>query len=192
QPEAYRELLEGLDKLEHHYRDVCDVEFTVENGKLWFLQTRVGKRGALAAVRIAAEMAADPRIGLSRQEVLARVPLSIRARARAQFQSGVEASEESDDLLAVGLGASPGRVSGRVVMSADDALNAEDDVIMVRTSTSPEDVAGMSGSVGTLSTRGGWVSHAAVLARGWGIPGVRGAAVLYSWRGSRGADAGGL
>lgn len=175
QPEAYDELLVALRKLELHYRDVCDVEFTVENGKLWLLQTRIGKRGAVAAVRIAVDLADDPEIALTPSEVLARVPEPLRARARAEMAAAAHHPEEGVTLLAAGLGASPGRVSGRIVLTADDAMCADDDVILVRTSTSPEDVAGMSASVGILTTRGGLVSHAAVVARGWGVPAVVGA-----------------
>lgn len=178
QPDAYDELMTALRKLELHYRDICDVEFTVENGKLWLLQTRIGKRGAVAAARIAVDLADDPEIALSPAEVLARVPESLRARARAEVAAQAHHPEEGVTLLAAGLGASPGRVSGRIVLTADDAMCADDDVILVRTSTSPEDVAGMSASVGILTTRGGLVSHAAVVARGWGVPAVVGADAL--------------
>lgn len=175
QPDAYDDLLSALRKLELHYRDICDVEFTVENGKLWLLQTRIGKRGAVAAVRIAVDLVDDPDIALSPTEALARVPESLRARARAEVAAEAHDPGEGVELLAAGLGASPGRVSGRVVLTADDAVCADDDVILVRTCTSPEDVAGMSASVGILTTRGGLVSHAAVVARGWGVPAVVGA-----------------
>ncbi len=178
QPDAYAELLETLRRLELHYRDICDVEFTVENGKLWLLQTRIGKRGAVAAVRIAVDMADDAEIGLTPAEVLARVPEATRARARAEVAAQAQDPEEGTTLLGIGLGASPGRVSGRVVLTAEEAMCADDDVILVRTSTSPEDVAGMSASVGILTTQGGLVSHAAVVARGWGIPAVVGAHTL--------------
>ncbi|HEY5855667.1 MAG TPA: pyruvate, phosphate dikinase [Aldersonia sp.] len=178
QPNAYTDLLATLRRLELHYRDICDVEFTVENGKLWLLQTRIGKRGAVAAVRIAVEMADDDEIGLTPAEVLDRVSESIRARARAEVAADAHEPEDGTTLLTTGLGASPGRVSGRVVLTADDAMCADDDVILVRTSTSPVDVAGMSASVGILTTRGGLVSHAAVVARGWGIPAVVGADTL--------------
>lgn len=178
QPTAYQDLLTTLRRLELHYRDICDVEFTVENGKLWLLQTRIGKRGAVAAVRIAVEMADDPDIALSPAEVLVRVPETIRARARAEVAAAAHDPGVGTQLLGSGLGASPGRVSGRVVLSADEAMDADGDVILVRPTTSPEDVAGMSASVGILTTRGGLVSHAAVVARGWGIPAVVGAETL--------------
>lgn len=175
QPSAYRDLITTLRRLELHYRDICDVEFTVENGKLWLLQTRIGKRGAVAAVRIAVDMADDTEIALTPAEVLDRVSESIRSRARAEVAAQACSPEEGTALLATGLGASPGRVTGRVVLTAEDAICADDDVILVRASTSPEDVAGMSASVGILTTRGGLVSHAAVVARGWGVPAVVGA-----------------
>ena len=178
QPQAYNDLIDALRRLELHYRDVCDVEFTVENGKLWLLQTRIGKRGAVAAVRIATDMVDDADIALTPDEALYRVPENLRHRARAEVVS--EATVPGDDvaLLGAGVGASPGRVSGRVVLTADDALEADDEVILVRPSTSPEDVAGMSASVGIVTTRGGLVSHAAVVARGWGLPAVVGAGCL--------------
>lgn len=175
QPEAYRDLLTALRRLKMHYRDICDVEFTVENGRLWLLQTRIGKRAAVAAVRIAADMADDPGIALTPDEVLARVPEALRARARAEVSAEAHDPDAGTVLLGSGVGASPGRVTGRVVLTADDALSADDAVILVRTSTSPEDVAGMSMAAGILTTRGGLVSHAAVVARGWGLPAVVGA-----------------
>ncbi|WP_347957561.1 pyruvate, phosphate dikinase [Gordonia aichiensis] len=178
QPAAYRDLLDALRRLELHYRDVCDVEFTVESGKLWLLQTRIGKRSAVAAVRIAADLADDPEIALTPEEVLIRVPETLRTRARAEIAAEAHGPGAGATLLGTGLGASPGRVTGRVVLTADDAMCADDDVILVRSSTSPEDVAGMSASIGILTTRGGLVSHAAVVARGWGLPAVVGAEAL--------------
>lgn len=174
-PRAYDELMSTLRRLEIHYRDVCDVEFTVEAGKLWLLQTRVGKRGAVAAVRIAVDLVADEDIALSQQEALDRVPAALRARACAEVVASAAAMDRGASLLVAGLGASPGCVSGRVVLDADAAADAADDVILVRKETSPEDVAAMAASVGVLTTRGGLVSHAAVVARGWGIPAVVGA-----------------
>lgn len=178
QPSAYEDLISALRRLELHYRDVCDVEFTVENGKLWLLQTRVGKRAAVAAVRVATDMADDPEIALTPTEVLTRVPPQVRIRARAEVEAQSHDPSAETLLLCTGLGASPGRATGRIVLTPDDALCADDDVILVRASTSPEDVAGMSASVGILTTRGGLVSHAAVVARGWGVPAVVGADAL--------------
>jgi pyruvate,orthophosphate dikinase len=177
-PDAYDELRRHLRRLEVHYRDLCDVEFTVERGRLWILQTRVGKRGAVAAVRAAVEMADDPDIALLPDEASARVPTELRAKARAEVLAAARHSSASSVPVAAGLGASPGRVTGAVVLDADAAAHATEPVILVRPETSPEDVHGMSVSVGILTSSGGLVSHAAVVARGWGIPAVVGAGSL--------------
>jgi pyruvate, orthophosphate dikinase len=173
-PAAYAELVRTLRRLEVHYRDVCDVEFTVESGRLWLLQTRIGKRGAVAAVRIAVALVDDEQVALTEQEALDRVPSVLRERARAEVAAS-GGTGDTEALLTVGLGASPGCVTGAVVLDLDAAADAEGDVILVRKETSPEDVAAMAASVGVLTTRGGLVSHAAVVARGWGIPAVVGA-----------------
>jgi pyruvate, orthophosphate dikinase len=175
EPAAYEELLRVLRRLEVHYRDVCDVEFTLEEGRLWMLQTRIGKRSAAAAVRIAVDLVHDPEIRLDPAEALSRVPAPVRERARREVLAGGRPGGSRDDLLAAGLGASPGRVTGRIVLSSEAAADADGDVILVRPETSPEDVAGIAASVGVLTTKGGLVSHAAVVARGWGIPAVVGA-----------------
>lgn len=172
QPDAYADLLRALRRIEVHYRDVCDVEFTVEDGKLWLLQTRIGKRGAVAAVRIAADMVDDPDIALTPDEAVARVSEATRVRARAEIIADAITRDDGAQVLGKGLGASPGRVSGRVVLTAEDAICADDDVILIRPTTSPEDVAGMAAAAGIVTIRGGLVSHAAVVARGWGIPAV--------------------
>ena len=177
-PEVHAELVSVLRRLEVHYRDVCDVEFTVEQGRLWLLQTRVGKRGAVAAVKTAVDLVHDPDIRLTPAEALTRVPLELRARARSEVLARCSSGGAAEALLAQGLGAAPGRVSGRIVLSSDAAADADDDVVLVRAQTSPEDVAGMAASVGILTTAGGLVSHAAVVARGWGIPAVVGAQEL--------------
>ncbi|TGD36501.1 phosphate kinase [Brevibacterium aurantiacum] len=177
QPRVAEQLEAVLRKLEVHYRDMCDVEFTVEQGKLWVLQTRVGKRGARAAARIAADMVEDPEIALTTAEAVERVPNNLLDRAKQDCAaSGHRKSDK--DVIATGLPASPGRVSGRLVLTAEAAVESEDDVILARNETSPEDVMGMSASVGVLTTCGGLVSHAAVVARGWGIPAVVGAKEL--------------
>ncbi len=176
-PAAHAELTGLLDRLERHYRDICDVEFTVESGRLWVLQTRVGKRGAVAAVRAAVEMTTDPAIALTPAEALGRVPAPVREKARAEVLAAGRGGA-GGTVVATGLGASPGRVCGTVVLSADAAADAEGDVILVRPETSPEDVHGMSVAVGILTSTGGLVSHAAVVARGWGIPAVVGAGSL--------------
>jgi len=174
-PEVYDQLCTTLRKLEVHYRDMCDVEFTIEDGTLWLLQTRSGKRSARAAVKIAMDMSMDPKIVLMPDEVMERVPARVRARARLEALAQGMDEESNPHAVTKGLGASPGRATGRVVLTSDEAADAEDDVILVRNETSPEDVAGMAASVGLLTTRGGLVSHAAVVARGWGIPAVVGA-----------------
>jgi pyruvate,orthophosphate dikinase len=174
-PDVYAELKSTLRRLEVHYRDMCDVEFTIEEGKLWLLQTRVGKRGASAAVRIAMDLTMDPEIALTPDEVMARVPARLRDRARTEALAHVLDETSGPTVITKGLGASPGRATGRVVLTSDEAADAEDDVILVRNETSPEDVVGMSASVGLLTTNGGLVSHAAVVARAWGIPAVVGA-----------------
>jgi pyruvate, orthophosphate dikinase len=175
QPAAYQELLQVLRRLEIHYRDVCDVEFTLEQGRLWLLQTRVGKRSAVAAVRIAVDLVDDPDVRLTAAEALERVSPELRERAHQEIADRVAHHGADDQLLATGLGASPGRVTGRVALSSEEAADADGDVILVRNETSPEDVAGMAASVGILTTRGGLVSHAAVVARGWHLPAVVGA-----------------
>ena len=177
-PVAYDELRHHLRRLEIHYRDLCDVEFTVERGRLWILQTRVGKRGAVAAVRAAVEMVDDPDIALTPEEATARVPAELRNRARAEVLAAARQATATSVPLAVGECASPGRGSGTVVLDADHAAAASGPVILVRPETSPEDVHGMSVSVGILTSTGGLVSHAAVVARGWGIPAVVGAGSL--------------
>ena len=174
-PSVYEELEIVLRRLEVHYRDMCDIEFTVEQGRLWLLQARTGKRGAVAAVRIAHDLVRDPDVQLSRDEAWARVDQELRGRARQEVLERAGHGSHADTVLATGLGASPGRVSGRIVLDAEAAADADEPVILVRPQTSPEDVAGMASSVGILTTTGGLVSHAAVVARGWGIPAVVGA-----------------
>jgi pyruvate,orthophosphate dikinase len=177
-PDAYDELRHHLRRLEIHYRDICDVEFTVERGRLWILQTRVGKRGAVAAVRAAVEMVDDADIALTPEEAVARVPADMVDKARAEVLAAARHASASSVPVGVGQGASPGRVTGAVVLDADAAADADGPVILVRPETSPEDVHGMSVSVGILTSTGGLVSHAAVVARGWGIPAVVGAGSL--------------
>ncbi len=174
-PAVYAELTQVLRRLEVHYRDMCDVELTVEDGHLWLLQTRTGKRSAVAAVKIAVDLSRDPEVRLTTREALERVPPELRQRARQELLAGAGLRRPEAGLLATGLGASPGRVSGCIVLDAEAAADADTDVILVRPHTSPEDVAGMAASVGILTTSGGLVSHAAVVARGWGIPAVVGA-----------------
>src|SRR6202167_1500408 len=176
-PRIHAELLSIFVRLERHYRDMCDTEFTIEQGKLWMLQTRVGKRTGRAALRMAVEMTTDPGIRLTRAEAVQRVTAEhLEQVLHPQFAGSGHA------VLTTGLGASPGAAVGRVYLTADDAAAAAADrgerVILVRSETSPEDVHGMLASQGILTARGGLVSHAAVVARGWGKPAVVGAEVL--------------
>jgi pyruvate,orthophosphate dikinase len=172
-PDVARELRDYADVLERHYRDVCDIEFTIERGKLWMLQVRIGKRSPQAALRIAVEMAEDDEFPLSRSEACVRV-----ASHLADPPSAVTRIAPDVDLLTRGLAASPGLVSGRVATGSNTAIQLADEgdrVILVRPETSPDDVQGMARSVGILTSTGGLASHAAVVARGWGIPAVVGA-----------------
>jgi pyruvate, orthophosphate dikinase len=175
-PQVFDQLQTVLRRLEVHYRDLCDVEFTVESGRLWLLQTRVGKRSATAAVRIAADLVLDPDIRLSRHEATLRAPQETRDRARREVLSAWRGATGSPLSLSKGLGASPGRASGKIVLHSEDAIEATTPVILVRPHTSPEDVVGMSAAAGILTSTGGLVSHAAVVAREWGTPAVVGAA----------------
>lgn len=172
-PELYGQLQGIFATLEHHYRDMCDTEFTVEQGRLWMLQTRVGKRTGAAALRLAVAMVDDPSIALSRAEAVQRVSADhLDQVLHPQFE------HVEHQVLTTGLAASPGAAVGRAYFDADEALaaaSAGEDVILVRQETSPEDVHGMEAAQGILTSRGGLVSHAAVVARGWGKPAVCGA-----------------
>ncbi len=173
-PTIYDELLGIFDRLERHYRDMCDTEFTIDQGKLWMLQTRVGKRGGVAALRMAVDMTTDERMTLTHEEAVQRVTaehLDQVLHPRFKYKG-------DEVVIAKGLNASPGAAVGKAYFTADDAAAAADRgeaVILVRTETSPEDVHGMSVAKGILTSRGGLVSHAAVVARGWGTPAVVGA-----------------
>ncbi len=160
--------------LEHHYRDMMDIEFTIESDKLWILQTRVGKRTGAAAIRLAVAMHADPAIALTPAEAVERVlPDHIDQVLHPQL-GGYDDAE----LLATGLGASPGAGVGRAYFTADAvvaAVRAGEQALLVRRETSPEDIHGMEAAEGVLTSRGGLVSHAAVVARQWGKPAVVGA-----------------
>ncbi len=175
-PAIYEELLAIFDKLETHYRDMCDTEFTIEQGKLWMLQTRVGKRTGAAALRMAVDMTKDRHIKLSKADAVLRI-------TDDHLDQVLHPQLASKDMkvIATGLAASPGAAVGRAYFTADGAADASErgeKVILVRQETSPEDVHGMSVSEGILTSRGGLVSHAAVVARGWGIPAVVGAEAL--------------
>ncbi|MFD1613012.1 pyruvate, phosphate dikinase [Sphingomonas tabacisoli] len=174
-PETYAELARVFDLLETHYRDMQDIEFTVERGKLWMLQTRSGKRTAKAALKIAVDMANEGLI--TEAEAVGRVDPA----ALDQLLHPTLDPDAPRDVLTKGLPASPGAASGAVVFDADTAeKRAElgDAVILVRIETSPEDIHGMHAARGILTARGGMTSHAAVVARGMGRPCVSGAGTL--------------
>ncbi len=171
-PDAATELEEHLHTLEQHYRDLCDIEFTVERGKLWMLQTRVGKRSATAALRMAVDMVDEGLI--DQDEAVRRMrPEQLEALLHPRFADTVR------DPLTTGLAASPGAAVGHIALTADSAVARAATgrpVLLVRPETSPDDLEGMVASQGLLTSRGGLVSHAAVVARGFGIPAVCGAA----------------
>jgi pyruvate,orthophosphate dikinase len=172
-PALAAELNHYSSVLERHYRDCCDIEFTIERGRLWMLQVRAGKRTPQAALRMAVEMAEDPDFPLSRDDAVRRVVAHLASPPRT-----VVGRSDAGPTLARGLGASPGLGSGEIRLTPEDAMAAADagrDVILVRAETSPDDVHGMQRSAGILTTTGGFASHAAVVARGWGIPAVVGA-----------------
>jgi pyruvate, orthophosphate dikinase len=174
-PAAFAELKRIQENLERHYRDMQDLEFTVENGKLWMLQTRAGKRTARAALKIAVELANEKLI--SREEAVTRVdPAALDQLLHPTIDPNAERK-----VLATGLPASPGAAAGEIVFSADEAelLKSQNHkVILVRVETSPEDIHGMHAAEGILTTRGGMTSHAAVVARGMGKPCVSGAGAI--------------
>lgn len=171
-PEAYKELRTAMRRLETHYRDLCDIEFTIERGKLWMLQTRVGKRTAGAAFRIATQLVDEALITMD--EALERVTgEQLSQLLFPQFDREAERT-----LIATGMGASPGAAVGLVVFdnASAEAKQAEgQSVILVRRETSPEDLPGMIAAAGILTARGGKTSHAAVVARGMGKCAVVGA-----------------
>ncbi|NDH48583.1 MAG: pyruvate, phosphate dikinase, partial [Acidimicrobiia bacterium] len=180
-PKIHKELLAIFARLEAHYTDMCDTEFTIEQGKLWMLQTRVGKRTGAAALRMAVDMTKGTKgpkkvWKISKQEAITRVAAEhLDQVLHPQFEAG------NNKVIAKGLAASPGAAVGKVYFTADDAADAADrgeKVILVRSETSPEDVHGMMVSEGILTARGGLVSHAAVVARGWGTPAVVGAEAI--------------
>ena len=171
-PEVYGQLAETFVTLEGHYRDMQDIEFTVEQGKLWMLQTRTGKRTARAAVKIAVDMAEAGQI--TKEDALARIdPLALD-----QLLHPTLSPDAPRDIIAMGLPASPGAAIGEVVFNSDDAeakSKAGHKVILVRIETSPEDIHGMHAAEAIVTARGGMTSHAAVVARGMGTPCVSGA-----------------
>ncbi len=174
-PKAFAELTRIYNVLERHYRDMQDLEFTVEQGKLWMLQTRGGKRTAKAALKIAVELANEGLI--SQEEAVTRVePATLDQLLHPTIDPTAERK-----VIATGLPASPGAASGEIVFSPDDAADWRAEgrkVILVRIETSPEDIHGMHAAEGILTARGGMTSHAAVVARGMGKPCVSGAGAL--------------
>ena len=174
-PEAFKELTRIYTLLEKHYRDMQDMEFTVEQGKLWMLQTRSGKRTAKAALRIAVELANEGLI--SKKDAVMRIdPASLDQLLHPTIDLAAKR-----DVIATGLPASPGAASGEIVFSSDEAAKLQADghkVILVRIETSPEDIHGMHAAEGILTTRGGMTSHAAVVARGMGKPCVSGCGTI--------------
>jgi pyruvate,orthophosphate dikinase len=187
-PDAYADLCRVRETLERHYHDMQDIEFTVQQNKLYMLQTRTGKRTAAASLRIAVEMAEGGLI--TRQEAVMRV----NAQALDQLLHPTLDPKAPRSLFSKGLPASPGAASGAVVFSADDAeMRAAkgEAVILVRIETSPEDIHGMHAARGILTTRGGMTSHAAVVARGMGRACVAGAGGISVDYGARSLSAGG-
>ncbi|OGT87548.1 MAG: pyruvate, phosphate dikinase [Gammaproteobacteria bacterium RIFOXYA12_FULL_61_12] len=164
-PDIYEQLLEVKRILENHYREMQDIEYTIEKGKLFLLQTRTGKRTGRAAVKIAVDMVVEGRI--TQNEALVRVP----ANDLNQLLLPTFSASAKRDVLTVGLPASPGAASGKIAFSADEAVDRThegESIILVRKETSPEDVSGMHAAAGILTSTGGMTSHAAVVARGWG------------------------
>ncbi|CAN5286356.1 pyruvate, phosphate dikinase [soil metagenome] len=174
-PETFKELTRTFDRLETHYRDMQDLEFTIQDGKLWMLQTRSGKRTAKAALKIAVDMANEGLI--SRPDAVSRIdPTSLDQLLHPTLDPAAKR-----DVIATGLPASPGAASGEIVFDSDEAEKLKEkgrQVILVRIETSPEDIHGMHAAEGILTARGGMTSHAAVVARGMGKPCVSGAGTL--------------
>ena len=174
-PSVYKELYKILKKLEKHYKDMQDVEFTVENKKLWMLQTRSGKRTAKSAIKIAVDMVNEKLI--SKKEAILRIdPNSLDTLLHPTLDE-----KSSINVIANGLPASPGAASGKVVFTSEEAERLNDmmqDTILVRVETSPEDIQGMHAAKGILTARGGMTSHAAVVARGMGRPCVSGSSEI--------------
>ena len=172
-PEVYKQLTGVFDKLEAHYRDMQDIEFTIQNNKLWMLQTRNGKRTAAAAIKIAVDMVGEKLI--DKNAAILRIdPLSLDQLLHPTLDPNAKKT-----VLTTGLPASPGAASGKVVFTAEDAesmaIEHREKVVLVRIETSPEDIHGMHAAQGILTARGGMTSHAAVVARGMGKPCVSGA-----------------
>ena len=176
-PEVYKQLHDIRDNLEDHYRDMQDIEFTIQDGRLWMLQTRIGKRTGTAALNMAMDMLADGMID-ERTAVLRVRPDQLDELLHPIVDP---AAEKTGELIAKGLPAGPGGAHGQIVFSADDAVEwvkVGKTVLLVREETNPEDVEGMRAAVGILTGRGGMTSHAALVARGWGKCCIVGAGTL--------------
>lgn len=181
-PKAYKEFMSITNRLEKHYKDLQDVEFTIERGKLWMLQTRNGKRTAKAAVKVAVDMANEGLI-TKEQAVLRVTPENVDSLLHPQFdENAMTDAEKNGTFFAKGVNASPGAAVGQVYFDADKAeqmaKEEKQDTIMVRPFTKPDDVHGMIASQGVLTSEGGATSHAAVVARQFGIPCVVGASAI--------------
>ncbi len=179
-PEVFKTLLATCNRLEKHFKDMQDLEFTIEQGKLYMLQTRIGKRTALAGIRIAIDMVKEKMIDeqtalkrLNADDLVQLLAPIFNPKEKAKFQ-------KEGKLMTKGLNAGPGAATGRIALSAEEAekMSAKGPVVLVRIETSPEDLAGMVAAKGILTARGGMTSHAAVVARGMGKPCVCGAAAL--------------
>jgi len=179
-PQNYRELVDIYQKLEHHYKDMQDIEFTIQDKKLFMLQTRTGKRTGLAAIRIAIDMEKEGLI--DEKTALMRIePEQLTQLLAKVFEASEKKKAISEGkLLAKGLNAGPGAATGRIVLTAEKAveMSRTEPCVLVRTETSPEDIAGMAVAQGILTARGGMTSHAAVVARGMGKPCVAGCGAL--------------
>ncbi|XP_048334157.2 pyruvate, phosphate dikinase, chloroplastic [Ziziphus jujuba] len=177
-PEAYQELVENCQILERHYKDMMDIEFTVQENRLWMLQCRSGKRTGKGAVKIAVDMVNEGLVD-TRSAIKMVEPQHLDQLLHPQFENP---SAYKDKVVATGLPASPGAAVGQIVFSADDAESWHaqgKSAILVRTETSPEDVGGMHAAAGILTARGGMTSHAAVVARGWGKCCISGCADIH-------------
>ena len=176
-PTIHADLFKIFKRLEEHYTDMCDTEFTIEQGKLWMLQTRVGKRTGAAALKMAVDMTKGSGSGSHRWKITREAAIM---RVSAEHLDSVLHPQfaTKGDAIAKGLGASPGAAVGAVYFTADEAAAANErgeKVVLVRNETSPDDIHGMMAAEGILTARGGLVSHAAVVARGWGTPAIVGA-----------------
>ncbi len=181
-PEVYNQFMDIAARLEKHYNDMQDVEFTIENGRLWMLQTRTGKRTAKAAIKIAVDMTNEGLI--NKETAVMRVdPEQVNTMLHTQFNAAtMQAARDEGRLFATGVNASPGAAVGQVYFDADTAQKKAEadgqDVIMVRPFTKPDDVHGMLASKGILTSEGGATSHAAVVARQFGVPCIVGASMM--------------